>query len=60
MFGVGSEISAQIAESEAWDHLDAPVERITGADLPTPYAQNLEQFAFPEYVAVSFLLESRD
>lgn len=36
MFGVGSEICAQIVESEAFDYLDAPVERVTGADLPTP------------------------
>ena len=36
MFGVGSEICAQIVESEAFDYLDAPVERITGADVPTP------------------------
>lgn len=35
-FGVGSEICAQIVESEAFDHLDAPVERVTGADVPTP------------------------
>ena len=35
-FGVGSEICAQVVESEAWDYLDAPVERITGADVPTP------------------------
>jgi pyruvate dehydrogenase E1 component beta subunit len=35
-FGVGSEICAQIVESEAFDYLDAPVERVTGADLPTP------------------------
>lgn len=35
-FGVGSEICAQIVESEAFDYLDAPVERITGADVPTP------------------------
>ena len=48
MFGVGSEISAQIVESEAWDYLDAPIERVTGADLPTPYAANLEAFAFPD------------
>lgn len=57
MFGVGSEISAQIAESEAWDHLDAPVERITGADLPTPYAQNLEQFAFPDTEIIAKVLK---
>ena len=35
-FGVGSEICAQIVESEAFDYLDAPVERLTGADVPTP------------------------
>ena len=35
-FGVGSEICAQIIESEAFDYLDAPVERVTGADVPTP------------------------
>ncbi|KAG8833169.1 pyruvate dehydrogenase E1, beta subunit [Serendipita sp. 400] len=47
-FGVGSEISAQIVESEAWDYLDAPIERVTGADVPTPYAANLEAYAFPD------------
>ncbi|CAG8533864.1 2676_t:CDS:2 [Ambispora leptoticha] len=46
-FGVGSEICALIMESEAFDYLDAPVERITGADVPTPYAFNLEGLAFP-------------
>ncbi|KAI6034270.1 thiamine diphosphate-binding protein [Pisolithus microcarpus] len=48
MFGVGSEICAQIVESEAFDYLDAPVERVTGADVPTPYATNLESLAFPD------------
>ncbi|TCD68188.1 pyruvate dehydrogenase E1, beta subunit [Steccherinum ochraceum] len=47
-FGVGSEICAQIVESEAFDYLDAPVERVTGADVPTPYAKNLEDLAFPD------------
>ncbi|GJJ07612.1 pyruvate dehydrogenase E1, beta subunit [Clathrus columnatus] len=47
-FGVGSEICAQIMESEAFDYLDAPVERVTGADVPTPYASNLELLAFPD------------
>ncbi|KAJ3570212.1 hypothetical protein NP233_g4557 [Leucocoprinus birnbaumii] len=47
-FGVGSEICAQIIESEAFDYLDAPVERVTGADVPTPYATNLESFSFPD------------
>jgi pyruvate/2-oxoglutarate/acetoin dehydrogenase E1 component len=35
-FGVGSEIIAQICESNAFDFLDAPPERVTGADVPTP------------------------
>jgi len=47
-FSVGSEICAQIVESEAFDYLDAPVERITGADIPTPYASSLEALAFPD------------
>ena len=40
-FGVGSEICAQIVESEAFDYLDAPVERVTGADVPTPVCIHL-------------------
>ena len=47
-FGVGSEICAQIMESEAFDYLDAPVERVTGCEVPTPYAKELEDFAFPD------------
>ncbi|KAF5104690.1 hypothetical protein DV451_000446 [Geotrichum candidum] len=46
-FGLGSEICAQIMESEAFDYLDAPVGRVTGAEVPTPYAIELENFAFP-------------
>jgi pyruvate dehydrogenase E1 component beta subunit len=48
MFGVGSEICAQIVEGEGFDYLDAPVERVTGADIPTPYAKNLEDLSFPD------------
>ena len=40
-FGVGSEICAQIVESDAFDYLDAPVERLTGADVPTPVRPRL-------------------
>lgn len=47
-FGVGSEIIAQIMESEGFDYLDAPIQRVTGADVPTPYAKELEDFAFPD------------
>lgn len=46
-FGVGSEVIAQVTESEAFDYLDAAPERITGADLPTPYAKSLEDLSFP-------------
>eukprot|EP00735_Rhodelphis_limneticus_P010374 TRINITY_DN3109_c0_g1::TRINITY_DN3109_c0_g1_i1::g.3553::m.3553 TRINITY_DN3109_c0_g1::TRINITY_DN3109_c0_g1_i1::g.3553 ORF type:complete len:385 (-),score=125.08,sp/Q38799/ODPB1_ARATH/73.98/0.0,Transket_pyr/PF02779.19/1.8e-46,Transketolase_C/PF02780.15/2.4e-42,Glutaredoxin/PF00462.19/7.8e+03,Glutaredoxin/PF00462.19/2.6e+03,Glutaredoxin/PF00462.19/0.48 TRINITY_DN3109_c0_g1_i1:137-1228(-) len=46
--GVGAEICATIFESEAFDALDAPVERVTGADIPTPYAKTLEAASFPQ------------
>jgi pyruvate dehydrogenase E1 component beta subunit len=46
--GVGSEIVSQITESDAFDYLDAPPIRITGADVPMPYAQNLEDAAQPQ------------
>lgn len=44
--GIGSEISAQIME-KAFDYLDAPVIRVTGEDVPMPYAANLEKLALP-------------
>ncbi|MBP01561.1 MAG: pyruvate dehydrogenase complex E1 component subunit beta [Rhodospirillaceae bacterium] len=46
-FGVGSEVSAQLMEL-AFDYLDAPVGRISGADVPMPYAANLEKLAIPQ------------
>ena len=36
--GVGSEIAALLMESDAFDHLDAPMERVAGADIPMPYS----------------------
>lgn len=33
---------------EGFDYLDAPVYRVTGADVPMPYAQTLEQFSIPQ------------
>jgi len=44
--GIGSEISARAME-ELFDYLDAPVGRIAGADVPMPYAANLEALALP-------------
>jgi pyruvate dehydrogenase E1 component beta subunit len=44
--GVGANLAALIQE-QAFDHLDAPVARVTGADVPMPYSKPLEQSAFP-------------
>ena len=44
--GVGANIAALVAE-QAFDHLDAPPQRVTGADVPMPYAKRLEQAAIP-------------
>jgi pyruvate dehydrogenase E1 component beta subunit len=44
--GVGAEIAARVIE-EAFDWLDAPVVRVTGKDVPMPYAANLEKLALP-------------
>ncbi len=46
--GVGAEISAEINE-RAFDYLDAPVKRVSGADVPMPYAKNLEVLAIPGF-----------
>jgi len=45
-FGTAAEIVASIYE-QVFDDLDAPVERVTGADVPMPYARNLELLAVP-------------
>ena len=45
--GVSAEITAQIQE-RAFDYLDAPVKRVSGVDVPMPYAKNLEQLAIPD------------
>ncbi len=44
--GVGANIAALVQE-QAFDHLDAPVQRVTGADVPMPYSKRLEQSAMP-------------
>ena len=47
-FGIGAEVSAAIAESEAFDYLDAPILRLGGADSPIPYSPVLEKAAVPQ------------
>lgn len=46
--GIGAEIAALVVESDAFDYLDAPIERVTGADVPMPYAIPLERLALPQ------------
>jgi pyruvate dehydrogenase E1 component beta subunit len=46
--GMGAEISAMIAESEAFDYLDAPILRLGGAEAPIPYNPVLEKAAVPQ------------
>ncbi|MFZ5693392.1 MAG: pyruvate dehydrogenase complex E1 component subunit beta [Pseudomonadota bacterium] len=49
--GIGAEISARVME-KAFDYLDAPVMRITGKDVPMPYAANLEKLALPSVAEI--------
>jgi pyruvate dehydrogenase E1 component beta subunit len=46
-FGLGSELAATMME-HAFDYLDAPVRRVSGKDVPMPYAANLERLALPQ------------
>jgi len=51
-FSVASEVAAVIQE-QAFDDLDAPVERVSGAEVPAPYARNLELAAFPNEAQIA-------
>jgi pyruvate dehydrogenase E1 component beta subunit len=59
--GVGANMAALIQE-QAFDYLDAPVQRVTGADVPMPYSKPLEQAAFPhsEHAVQAALATFRD
>jgi pyruvate dehydrogenase E1 component beta subunit len=46
--GIGAEIAASIMESDAFDWLDAPMGRLTGAEVPMPYSWELEPHAVPQ------------
>jgi pyruvate dehydrogenase E1 component beta subunit len=50
--GIGAEISAMIAESEAFDYLDAPILRLGGAECPIPYNPELEKAAVPQTASI--------
>ena len=49
--GIGAEIAARLME-HAFDYLDAPVARVSGKDVPMPYAANLEKLALPSIAEV--------
>ena len=49
--GIGAEIAARIMD-QAFDYLDAPVGRVSGKDVPMPYAANLEKLALPSVAEV--------
>lgn len=59
-FGVGAEVAAIIADSEAFFHLDRPIRRLGGEDIPIPYTPNLERLVVPQtdtiYAAVKDLV----
>jgi len=59
--GVGANIAALVQE-QAFDHLDAPIQRVTGADVPMPYSKALEQAAIPheEHVVKAALATFHD
>lgn len=46
--GIGAEVAGLLMESEAFDYLDAPMERLTGADIPMPYCWEIEPMAVPQ------------
>ena len=50
--GIGAEISAAIAESDAFDFLDAPIMRLGGAEVPMPYNPELEKSAVPQVAGI--------
>lgn len=52
-FGVGAEICATVMESEAFDYLDAPAVRVSGADVPMPYSTELEAASLPQVTNIT-------
>jgi pyruvate/2-oxoglutarate/acetoin dehydrogenase E1 component len=46
--GVGAEIAAVIADSPAFDYLDAPIRRLAGRNVPIPYNRDLERAVVPQ------------
>ena len=51
-FGVGAELAALIMETEAFDYLDAPVERVAGRDVPMPVSETRNQVLYIHVIVV--------
>ncbi|XP_049588945.1 pyruvate dehydrogenase E1 component subunit beta, mitochondrial isoform X1 [Syngnathus scovelli] len=56
-FGVGAEICARIMEGPAFNYLDAPATRVTGVDIPMPYAKILEDNSVPQIKDIIFSIK---
>ncbi|XP_004417750.1 PREDICTED: pyruvate dehydrogenase E1 component subunit beta, mitochondrial-like, partial [Odobenus rosmarus divergens] len=56
-FGVGAEVCARIMEGPAFNFLDAPAVRVTGADVPMPYAKILEDNSIPQVKDIIFAIK---
>ncbi|XP_069006749.1 pyruvate dehydrogenase E1 component subunit beta, mitochondrial [Embiotoca jacksoni] len=56
-FGVGAEICARIMEGPAFNYLDSPVTRVTGVDIPMPYAKILEDNSLPQIKDIIFSIK---
>jgi acetoin:2,6-dichlorophenolindophenol oxidoreductase subunit beta len=61
--GIGAEISAMIAESDAFGYLDAPIMRLGGAESPVPYNPDLEKASVPQVpdiiAGIKFLMQGK-
>jgi pyruvate dehydrogenase E1 component beta subunit len=55
--GISSEVAAILMETDAFNYLDSPMERVTGADVPMPYATDLENAALPQVEDVVAAIE---
>ena len=55
--GIGSEIAAIFMETDAFNYLDAPMERVTGADIPMSYATVLDDVVLPQVDDVEASIE---
>ena len=51
--GIGAEVSAMVAESDAFDYLDAPIVRLGGAECPIPYNPELERAVVPQVPGIT-------